>query len=171
MVFANHGHQTKRHDATEHTCRHIRTTRMVTEVFAENFFLTVRRIEPSLNHHQRNRQPSLLDASYLMESIHLLLVDSYNCASAESTLLALSVIYAHELLSGNSPLGLFAGTQRFCSSETSNSDRDNSILFLGDPLCLGIAQERRTADIVESSERFVLQGIGSLSQTVHAFRI
>jgi hypothetical protein len=46
---------------------------VVTEVFRENLFVTVRKIEARINDYQRNRNPPLLDASTLWRASVLLI--------------------------------------------------------------------------------------------------
>jgi hypothetical protein len=54
MVGANHGHEPKLHNATEHMCSNIGAAWVVAKVFRENFFAAVRSRKARLDGYLRN---------------------------------------------------------------------------------------------------------------------
>jgi len=54
MLFANHGAGLKLHNATEHMCSNVGTAGVITEVFSEDFFVTILGLNAGLDGNQRN---------------------------------------------------------------------------------------------------------------------
>lgn len=54
VFFANHGECAELHHATEHACSYLRTARVITEVFTQDLFVTVRGFHARLYGYKRN---------------------------------------------------------------------------------------------------------------------
>jgi len=68
VLVANHGHETKLHNAAQHASSNVGTARVVANVFRENFFAAVWSRHTRLNRYLRNREPLLAeDLNYVMD--------------------------------------------------------------------------------------------------------
>ena len=59
VLVANHGHEAKLRNATEHAGSNIGTARVVANIFRENFFAAVWSRDARLNRYPRNGKPLL----------------------------------------------------------------------------------------------------------------